>query len=75
MRRVVFLGLLFAPATACADSSSGDATPATPEEVRAHDSVIGSSALPGAQGVRKALEVADSAESRARRIAGELPDH
>jgi hypothetical protein len=43
-----------------------DAEPAPrpPISERARDSIIGSSALPGAQGVRGALRAADSAQSR-----------
>lgn len=35
---------------------------------RERDSIIGRSALPGAQGVRRALEASDSARARAARV-------
>ena len=35
---------------------------------RQRDSILGESALPGAQGVRGALRAADSAEARRRRL-------
>jgi len=49
---------------------SGKGGPATNDTLstRQRDSVIGASRLPGAAGVRKALELSDSARARAARL-------
>lgn len=55
-------------ATACT-SSDAPAPPRDAAAQRAHDSTIGASSLPGAQGVQGALKVSDSAEARRAREA------
>ena len=60
MRWIFFLLL----AGACT-SDSGKARPATQRE---RDSVLGASKLPGAAGVRGALQAADSASARNARL-------
>lgn len=49
---------------------SGKGGPATSDTLstRQRDSVIGASKLPGATGVRKAMELSDSARARAARL-------
>lgn len=51
---------------ACTDKKKTEESPLTQRE---RDSIIGESVLPGAQGVRGALQVADSAAARQRRAA------
>lgn len=53
-------------ACGCTDKDTEQAT----RTRRERDSVIGESRLPGAQGVRGALEAADSAAARQRRAEG-----
>lgn len=64
--RVVLAGLLLTLTLGCtlrdAPEDSGD-----PQTQRARDSVLGASRLPGAAGVRGALDVADSAAARRAR--------
>lgn len=49
-------------------SSGEKAEEAQPQTHRSQDSTIGASVLPGASGVRGALRVSDSADSRKRLI-------
>jgi len=56
-------GLVLAGLLACGGGEPVD-RPQTPEARRARDSVLGASDLPGAKGVQRALDVADSAASR-----------
>jgi hypothetical protein len=53
--------------TACGGSGGGD-TAADTLTQRQRDSMIGASSLPGAGGVRKAQEAADSAAARRARL-------
>jgi len=59
---------------ACSSKPAAD-QPQTERSQRERDSTIGASQLPGAQGVRGALRVADSAAARQARIdsAGQDP--
>lgn len=50
------------------EQESADSVPADTITQRQRDSAIGASKLPGAQGVRGALEASDAASSRAARI-------
>jgi len=59
-------GLLLAGLLACGGGQPSD-RPQTPDARRARDSVLGASDLPGAQGVQRALDVADSAAARRAR--------
>jgi hypothetical protein len=61
MRSIVFFFLL---AGACTSASRQG----RPVSQRERDSLIGASKLPGAQGVRGALKVADSAAARNTRV-------
>jgi len=65
MRRLL-TGLVLTALFACGGGQPAD-RPQTPEAQRARDSVLGASDLPGAQGVQRALEVADSAAARRAR--------
>lgn len=51
-----------------AGACTSDSKPAQPATQRERDSVLGASKLPGAQGVRGALRVADSAAVRNARL-------
>lgn len=64
--RLVLLVLLLAGGTGCSGGEP-DPDPATAEELtrRQRDSIIGESRLPGAGGVRGALEASDAAAARA----------
>jgi hypothetical protein len=62
----ILSGLFLAGLLACGGGEPAD-RPQTPEAQRARDSVLGASDLPGAQGVQRALEVADSAAARRAR--------
>lgn len=64
--RLLLLVLLLAGATGCSGGEP-DPEPATAEELtrRQRDSIIGESRLPGAAGVRGALEASDAAAARA----------
>jgi len=64
---VVLVGLTV---VACPDGSSRAArkTPGDTLTTRQRDSVLGRTPLPGASGVRKALEIQDSARARNARI-------
>jgi len=59
--RLVILGAVLL--VACG-GGSGDGTPADTLTQRQRDSAIGASRLPGAQGVRGALEASDTAAAR-----------
>lgn len=61
----VLLGLAL---VGCPGDHGGRRTPGDTLSTRQRDSVIGSSGLPGAGGVRKALEISDSARARSGRI-------
>jgi hypothetical protein len=63
MRRLTVLAVLTVGLAACRASSSA----AHPTTERERDSAIGASQLPGAQGVRGALRVSDSATARRER--------
>lgn len=63
MRTLTTLVALIIGLTGCRTSSSA----AHPTTERERDSVIGASQLPGAQGVRGALRVSDSAAARRAR--------
>jgi hypothetical protein len=60
----VLLWILF---SGCSGETPAD-QPQTAESVRARDSTIAESNLPGAQGVRSALRTADSVDARNARI-------
>lgn len=49
-------------------SGDADRTAADTLTQRQRDSVVGASGLPGAQGIQRALEAADSAAARNRRL-------
>jgi hypothetical protein len=55
----ILSGLFLAGLLACGGGEPADRSQ-TPEAQRARDSVLGASDLPGAQGVQRALEVADN---------------
>jgi len=63
MNRKVLLLIVIALAAACSERGAADTSNARTEAER--DSLIGESALPGAQGVRAARRAADAAEQRA----------
>lgn len=69
VRAATAVALLGLAVVAC-PKDSGKSVPAGSDTLttRQRDSVIGSSPLPGAQGVRKALELSDSARARASRL-------
>ena len=52
----------------CSEASDDAGTPADTLTRRERDSLIGESRLPGAQGVRGATRIADSANARMRRL-------
>lgn len=62
---IVLLGLAL---VGCPGDHGASRSPGDSLSTRQRDSVIGASGLPGARGVRKALEVSDSARARSRRI-------
>jgi hypothetical protein len=62
MRIVVVAGLLFLALGCSSPDTAG--RDQDPKSARARDSVLGASSLPGAEGVQRALEVADSAAAR-----------
>lgn len=66
MKKVVLLLVAATLLPACTDKKKTDEPELTRRE---RDSIIGESRLPGAQGVRGALQVADSAAARQRRAA------
>ncbi|MBE0594882.1 MAG: hypothetical protein IH616_21060 [Gemmatimonadales bacterium] len=59
-------GLFLAALLACSGGEQAE-RPQTPEAQRARDSVLGASDLPGARGVQRAMDVADSAAARRAR--------
>jgi hypothetical protein len=65
--RSVVAGLLCILFIGCSGEPPAD-QPQTTESVRARDSTIAESNLPGAQGVRSALRTADSVDARNARI-------
>lgn len=65
MRRLC-AGLFLIALIACSGGEQAE-RPQTPEAQRARDSVLGASDLPGAQGVQRAMDVADSAAARRAR--------
>ena len=68
MKRLIPIALIALTTVACTDKKKTDEN--QPELTqRQRDSVIGESILPGAQGVRGALEAADTAAARQRRAA------
>ena len=65
MQKFIFLGGMLALA-AC---SSGETTDSRPEVTKRQvDSAIGASGLPGAQGVTRAMDAADSVAARNARM-------
>ena len=65
MRWLLLTGVVLATA-ACPGTETAD-RPDDPAARRARDSAVGASNLPGAQGVRGALDVADTAAAREAR--------
>lgn len=69
MRTILIPVLALAVVAGCSgEQSSADDVPADTITQRQRDSAIGASKLPGAQGVRGALEASDAASSRAATI-------
>ncbi len=68
-RTIRLTGFLVVPIIAfgCSRDPPGEETRDSLSQ-RQRDSILGESALPGAQGVRGALRAADSAEARQRRL-------
>ncbi len=66
MRLTILAGVLLV--IACGEGSDGGNTAADTLTRRQRDSIIGASRLPGAQGVRGALQAADSAAARNARL-------
>jgi hypothetical protein len=65
MVRAIFLALPILLAACSGQSQEGGADSLTQ---RQRDSIVGASGLPGAQGIQKALQAADSAEARGARL-------
>jgi hypothetical protein len=65
---VLLLAAATALALACSSGEGGSDTPGDTLTRRERDSLIGESRLPGAQGVRGATRIADSAAARMRRL-------
>jgi hypothetical protein len=69
MRHALILMISLVFAAGCSGESEPAAEPAADSITqRQRDSIIGESRLPGAQGVRGALEASDAAKSRAATI-------
>ena len=68
LRSLPFAVLIILAAACSGGDAADDAAPADTLTRAQRDSVIGASSLPGAGGVRGALEVADSAAARQQRI-------
>lgn len=72
MRKTISLAILLFLAGACSGKScggeGGDATSRDTLTQRQRDSIIGQSKLPGARGVKGALDVADKARARQARL-------
>ncbi len=65
MRKVIFLGGMLALA-ACSSGETPDSRPAVTK--RQADSALGASGLPGAQGITRAMDAADSVAARNARM-------
>ncbi len=70
MRRAMMVGVMAIGLAACSSggksaAAAGDTTKLTQ---RQHDSVIGASKIPGAQGIQKAQRAQDSAAAQAARL-------
>jgi hypothetical protein len=65
MRSLILVTALLGAVSACGQKSE-EPPPRTAAEQRAVDSTVGASRLPGAGGVRSALQASDSAAARAR---------
>ena len=65
MRRLIFLGGVLGLA-ACSSGDTSDSQPAVTK--RQADSAIGASGLPGAQGITRAMDAADSVAARNARM-------
>jgi hypothetical protein len=75
MKRILLSLVVAVVAGACSDGPSDQATlRADSMTQRQRDSVIGASRLPGAQGVRGALEASDAAAARAAAADSIRPD-
>ena len=64
-------GLLLSMTLGCGSQDTAE-RPQDPQAERARDSVLAESNLPGAAGVKKALDVADSAAARRARLDSAL---
>jgi hypothetical protein len=67
MRRFLLSGIAVAVLASCSDKAMSP-TQRAPLSQRAHDSVIGTSGIPGASGIRSAQRVGDSLDARRARI-------
>jgi hypothetical protein len=70
MKMILPLVLIAGLSVACTDKKKAEEEAQPELTQRQRDSILGESVLPGAQGVRNALEVVDSAAARRAREAG-----
>jgi hypothetical protein len=68
MRRILVPVVFSLTLAGCGSSDREAAAPADTLTQRQRDSIIGASSLPGAGGVRRAIDVADSAAARQNAI-------
>lgn len=68
MRRLLISVAAASLLASCSDKATSPKQSGAPLSKRAHDSVIGTSGLPGASGIRSAQRVADSLDARRARL-------